>query len=228
MASDDEKALLERIFDVIALKISEFDHLQLKNYARTMIGVDLSLQIEKWIVENHLTQQNYSSEQLVKMFISFFLETYPIKKCADFFPDICQMWLDGCSFVEMHKCTSLPIANLEDICSKSISYELSFFVGSIIDIIEISDEDLVNPVSNLHLLQRKLKYGVKTETAASICEKIFNDRFLANLLADKIGHDAIEANSIVDVIQSHKDDILDILSAYPTYFSERVQWICKD
>ena len=32
----------------------------------------------------------------------------------------------------------------------------------------------------------------------------------------------------LDQQQSHKDDILDILSAYPTYFSERVQWICKD
>ena len=228
MANDDEKALLERIFDIIALKISEFDHFQLKNYARTMIGIDLSLQIEKWIAENHLTQQNYTNEQLVKMLISFFLETHTLKKEIGCFADICQMWLDGCSFVEMHECTSLPIADLEDICSKSISYELSFFVGNIIDIIEINDEDIVNPLPNLLLLQRRLKYGVKTETAVSVCEKIFNDRFLANLLADEIGHDAIEANSIVGVMKSHKEDILDILSAYPTYFFERVQWICKD
>ena len=228
MANDDEKALLERIFDVIALKISNFDYSQLKNYARTMIGIDLSLQIEKWIAENHLTQQNYTNEQLVEMIISFFQETHTLKKGTKCFADICQMWLDGCSFVGMYRSTSLSIADLEDICNKSISYELSFFVGSIIDIIEISDEDIVNPLPNLLRLQRRLKYGVKTETAVSICEKIFNDRFLANLLADEIGHDAIETNSIVGVIQSHKDDILDILSAYPTYFSERVQWICKD
>ena len=228
MANDDEKALLERIFDVIALKISDFDYSQLKNYARTMIGIDLSLQIEKWIAENHLTQQNYTNEQLVEMIISFFQETHTLKKGTKCFADICQMWLDGCSFVGMYRSTSLSIADLEDICNKSISYELSFFVGSIIDIIEISDEDIVNPLPNLLRLQRRLKYGVKTETAVSICEKIFNDRFLANLLADEIGHDAIETNSIVGVIQSHKDDILDILSAYPTYFSERVQWICKD
>ena len=228
MANDDEKVLLERIFDVIALKISDFDYSQLKNYARTMIGIDLSLQIEKWIAENHLTQQNYTNEQLVEMIISFFQETHTLKKGTKCFADICQMWLDGCSFVGMYESTSLPIADLEDICNKSISYELSFFVGSIIDIIEISDEDIVNPLPNLLRLQRRLKYGVKTETAVSICEKIFNDRFLANLLADEIGHDAIETNSIVGVIQSHKDDVLDILSAYPTYFSERVQWICKD
>ena len=228
MANDNEKALLERIFDVITSKISELEQSQIKNYARTMVGIKLSLQIEKWIAENHLTQQNYTDEQLVKMLISFFQETHTLKKEIDCFADICQMWLEGCSFVEMHERISLPIADLEDICSKFISYELSFFVGNVMDIIEINDEDLVNPLPNLLLLQRRLKYGVKTETAVSVCEKIFNDRFLANLLADEIGHDSIEANSIVGVIKSHKDDILDILSAYPTYFSERVQWICKD
>ena len=228
MANDDEKALLEEIFNIITLKTNKIDYSQIKNYARTMIGIDSLLQIEKWIAENHLTRQNYTNEQLVEMIISFFQETHTLKKGTKCFADICQMWLDGCSFVGMHESTSLPIADLEDICSKSISYELSFFVGSIIDIIEISDEDIVNPLPNLLRLQRRLKYGVKTETAVSICEKIFNDRFLANLLADEIGHDTIETNSIVGVIQSHKDDILDILSAYPTYFSERVQWICKD
>ena len=228
MANNNEKALLERIFDVITSQISGLEHSRIKNYARTMVGIKLSLQIEKWIAENHLTQQNYSNEQLVKMLISFFQETHTLKKGIDFFANICQMWLDGCSFVEIHERTSLPIADIEDICSKSISYELSFFVGNIVDIIEINDEDVVNPLPNLLLLQRRLKYGVKTETAVSICEKIFNDRFLANLLADEIGHDAIEANSIVNTIKLHKDDILDILSAYPTCFSERVQWICKD
>lgn len=228
MANDDEKALLEEIFNIITLKTNKIDYSQIKNYARTMIGIDSLLQIEKWIAENHLTRQNYTNEQLVEMIISFFQETHTLKKGTKCFADICQMWLDGCSFVEMYESTSLPIADLEDICNKSISYELSFFVGSIIDIIEISDEDIVNPLPNLLRLQRRLKYGVKTETAVSICEKIFNDRFLANLLADEIGHDTIETNSIVGVIQSHKDDILDILSAYPTYFSECVQWVSKD
>ena len=228
MANDDEKALLERIFDIIALKISKLGLSQLKNYARTMIGIDLSLQIEKWIAEKQLTQLNYTNEQLNEMIISFFQETHTIKKGATCFTDICQMCLDGCSFVEMHERISLSIANLEDICNKSISYELSFFVGNIIDIIEISGKDLVNPLPNLHLLQRRLKYGVKTEIAASICEKIFNDRFLANLLADEIGHDAIGTDGIVGVIQSHKDNILDILSTYPTYFSMRVKLMCND
>ena len=68
------------------------------------------------------------------MLISFFLETHSLKKGTDLFAGICQMWLKGCLFVEMHEHTSLPIPDIEDICSKSVSYELSFFVGNIIDV----------------------------------------------------------------------------------------------
>lgn len=228
MANHDEKALLEKMFDIIALKISEFEHAKVKNYARTMVGINLSLQIEKWICENCLAQQNYTDEQMVGMLIPFFLETHTLKKKTDFFMDICQMWLNGCSFIDMHECTSQSIADLEDICSKYVSYELSFFVGNIIDVIEIRNEDIVNPLPNLMLLQRRLKYGVKTETAVSVCEKIFNDRFLSNLIAEEIGHDAITTDKIVDVVKLHKDDVLEILSAYPTYFSERIKSVCKN
>ena len=228
MANDEEKDLLEKIFDVIALKISLLNHCRIKNYARTMVGIDLSLQIEEWINENHLTQQNYTDKQLVEMLISFFLKTHTIKKGINFFTDICQMWLDGCSFVEMSERTLVSIADVEDICSKSLSYELSFFVGNIIDVIEINDEDSVDPSPTLLLLQQRIKYGVKTETAVSICEKIFNDRFLANLLADEIGHDSIKIDKIKGAVKLHKENILKILSAYPTYFSERIKWMCND
>lgn len=228
MANDDEKALLERIFNVITSRISELEHFRIKNYARTTVGVSISLQIEKWAAENHLTQQIFSNEQLIKMLISFFLETHVLKKDTECFADICQMWLDGNSFVEIHESTSLPITDIEDICSKAISYELSFFVGNIIDIIEANDEDKVNPLPNLLLLQRRFKYGVKTETAVSVCEKVFNDRFLANLLAEEIGNNAIEVNNIVGTIKTHKDDILMLLSDYPAFFSERIKWVCKD
>ena len=228
MADDNEKALLEKIFDAIALKIGALNYSQIKKYAKSMVGIDLSLQIEKWISQNNLTQQNYTSEQMIALVVSFFQEIHVLKKGADSFADICQMWLDGCSFVEMNERTALLISDLEDICSKSISYELSFFVGSIIDIIETSEEDIVNPLPNLLLIQRKLKYGVRSETAVSICEKVFNDRILANLIADKIGNSALGTDMIIGALKIHKDVILGALSDYPAYFSERIKWICNE
>ena len=89
------------------------------------------------------------------------------------------------------------------------------------------DENRALLVSKLLLLQRKLKYGVCSETAISICEKVFNDRLLANSIAEQIGADSIDTNHIIVALKMYKEKILGFLSVYPTYFSVRINWICK-
>ena len=46
--------------------------------------------------------------------------------------------------------------------------------------------------------------------------------------AENDKYDQVLATLYADRCKKKVEDILDILSAYPTYFSERVQWICKD
>lgn len=152
-----------------------------------------------------------------------------IHKAIDEFNNICKMWLSCASFAEMSERTNASIADIEDVCSKTISYELSFFIGNIVDLIEVDDDkDTVDPYANLNLLQRKIKYGVNTETAVSICEKIFNDRYLASLLTAIIGHDAIGIDDIIKVVKHNRDNINSVLSDYPTYFADRVKFICGE
>lgn len=226
MATDDEKALLESIFNAITIKIGKLSPSQIENYARTMVGIDLSTEIENWIHENQLTQQQYTNEQLMEMLVSFFTTTHSIKKGSMCFEGLVQMWIDGRSFSEMNERVSLPIIDIEDICNKTISYELSFFIGSIIDVVESNEGEASKTLHSLLLLQRRTKYGVRTETAVSICEKVFNDRFLANLLSEKIGNNAIATDRIVRIFKKNKGEILDILFDYPTYFSDRVKNMC--
>lgn len=228
MANDHEKELLEQIFNVIALKISKLKPFQVQKYARTMIGIDLSLEIEKWVSDNQLIIQYCSVGQLFEMIVSFYTLTHSIRKGQSCFLDITKMWITGVSFNGMSEITSLPIMDLEDICSKYISYELSFFIGSFIDVIENNDEISSNVLLSMLLLQKRIKYGVKTETAVSICEKVFNDRYLADLLAEIIGNSAITTDLIVCIIKRHKDEILEILVDYPTFFSERIKGLCND
>ena len=165
------------------------------------------------------------------MLLSFFIDTHKIGKTEEYFPDICRMWLDGYSFIAMKKATGLLISDIESLCSKLISYEFSFFIGNIIDVIDDDDDDddenRALLVSKLLLLQRKLKYGVCSETAISICEKVFNDRLLANSIAEQIGAESIDTNHIIDALKMCKEKILGFLSVYPTYFSVRINWICK-
>ena len=73
----------------------------------------------------------------------------------------------------------LKVTDIEKQCGQSISFQLSFCIGNIIDYLE---DDGIN-VQGMMDLQKKVKYGVSSETSISICEKICNER----LIADKGG-----------------------------------------
>lgn len=228
MANDAEKTLLEKIFDVIAQKAKTVDRVKIKRYSKSMLGIDDALIIEAWLAETQFMEQQLSDSEIFEMLLSFFIDTHKIGKTEEYFPDICRMWLDGYSFIAMQKATGLLIPDIESLCSKLISYEFSFFIGNIIDVIDDDDdENRALLVSKLLLLQRKLKYGACSETAISICEKVFNDRLLANSIAEQIGAESIDTNHIIDALKMCKEKILGFLSVYPTYFSVRINWICK-
>lgn len=228
MANDAEKTLLEKIFDVIAQKAKTVDRVKIKRYSKSMLGIDDALIIEAWLAETQFMEQQLSDSEIFEMLLSFFIDTHKIGKTEEYFPDICRMWLDGYSFIAMKKATGLLISDIESLCSKLISYEFSFFIGNIIDVIDDDDdENRALLVSKLLLLQRKLKYGVCSETAISICEKVFNDRLLANSITEQIGAESIDTNHIIDALKMCKEKILGFLSVYPTYFSVRINWICK-
>lgn len=86
-------------------------------------------------------------------------------------------------------------------------------------------------------IEKKFKYGVEesdqthfeqcSETAISICEKVFNDRLLANSIASQIGVESIDTNHIIEALKTCKNSILKFLSVYPTYFSARINWLCR-
>ena len=173
MANDAEKTLLEKIFDVIAQKAKTVDRVKIKRYSKSMLGIDDALIIEAWLAETQFMEHQLSDSEIFEMLLSFFIDTHKIGKTEEYFPDICRMWLDGYSFIAMQKATGLLIPDIESLCSKLISYEFSFFIGNIIDVIDDDDdENRALLVSKLLLLQRKLKYGVCSETAISM-ESVF-------------------------------------------------------
>ena len=228
MADDAEKTLLEKIFDVIAQKAKTVDRVKIKRYSKSMLGINDALIIEAWLAETQFMEQQLLDSEIFEMLLSFFIDTHKIGKTEEYFPDICRMWLGGHSFIAMQKATGLSIPDIESLCSKFISYEFSFFIGNIIDVIDADDdESIALLVSKLLLLQRKLKYGVCSETAISICEKVFNDRLLANSIAEQIGAESIDTNHIIDALKVYKEKILGFLSVYPTFFSVRINRLCK-
>ena len=117
--------------------------------------------------------------------------------------------------------------DIDDVCNKSISYDLNFFIGNICDLITVDseDEESVNPYNTLNTIQKKIKYGVSTQTAISICEKVFNDRIIATKIAEVLKDEQIDADDIIQTLKFYKDEIREVLNEYPEYFMDRFNFV---
>ena len=77
----------------------------------------------------------------------------------------------------------------------------------------------------LNIMQKRVKYGVATKTAVSICETIFNDRVLATKLTNIIGDDNISSEKLLEDIKHNKKEIFSKFEQYPAYFEDRLKFL---
>lgn len=229
LASEKEKELLKKIFLAIEENVKKYPLERLYKYSQTMSSIELSTKIENWIIENDIVEKNYSEEELLEKVINFYLTLDRIEKYKNNFYYICQLWINGNTPFEISKKTGIDISEIDNCCSKKISYELSLFIGNICDLIFIDKDDKaqLEKAKKIMLLQKKIKYGVPTVTSISICEKIFNDRLLAIEMSELLENKDIKADMIVYMIRHNKEKILRLLNYYPKYFEEKLKFILK-
>ena len=179
--------------------------------------------IEAWIIKNQLTDKIFSESGLMDLVKCFFMETHTIRKCKDDFSAICNLWIEGKTPFEINTITDNDMNDIDDVCSKQISYELSFFIGNIRDLLAdntgLFKEELEEQLS---IIQKKVKYGVPSLTALSICEKVFNDRLLAVKISDVLEDDDISEDEIITSLQQRKENIEELLNDYPEFFWNRI------
>ena len=224
LASDEERSLLEQVFLKLSQTLQKFEVDQLKKYSYAMSSIEQSSQIEQWILETKLMETSLSENDLLEMVMELYRKLFDKSKCTEEFDDICKLWIEGKTPYYMSIATGCDISEVDDICNKKISYELNFFIGNICDLIIVDDEELqVDHRENLTILQKKVKYGVPSLTAISICEQLFNDRILSLKIANILSDDNIDGDRIVRAIEFCEDDILNLLSDYPQYFTDRLK-----
>ena len=76
-------------------------------------------------------------------------------------------------------------------------------------------------------MQNKIKYGVSSQTAISICEKIFNDRVLAESISKIVQSNTVDTDNILSVIKDYEDDVFTLLNKYPEYFNDRLNYLLR-
>lgn len=215
LATEEEKILLRQLFDAIESKI-EGQIGGIQKYAGTMIPMADADKIIEWIEGNSINTDKRTAKDLLDSIENLFGEVYPSLNLKKGFA---LSWIRGDSYEQMNKEYEIKIYDIEKLCQYNVSYQMSFLVGNIIDLVDV---ECVN-IDVLQLLQQALRYGVNTKTAISICEKIFNDRFLAKQMAVIIGNNGVSTDEIVSFVKSKKEEMISLLSSYPSYFVNVVE-----
>lgn len=226
LASDQEKNMLETIFEAIVKKINSLVGADVSRYTFSMSGVELSKKISGWLSVADITKMLKTEEDCLTEIITFYKETFNPGKYKEQFDYLCRLWINGVLPKQMSDLTGIQVCDIDDICNKKISYELNFLIGNICDML---DNDMSTEIERLkdmlNILQKRVKYGVATKTAVSICETIFNDRILATKLANIIGDDNISSEKLLEDIKHNKEEIFSKLEQYPAYFEDRLKFL---
>lgn len=226
LASDQEKNMLETIFDAIVKKINSLVGADVSRYTFSMSGVELSKKISGWLSVADITTMLKTGEDCLTKIITFYKETFNLGNYKEQFDYLCRLWINGVLPKQMSDLTGIQVFDIDDICNKKISYELNFLIGNICDMLDNNVSTEFERLKDmLNILQKRVKYGVATKTAVSICETIFNDRVLATELTNIIGDDNISSEKLLEDIKQNKEEIFSKLEKYPAYFEDRLKFL---
>ena len=215
IANDEERIALKNLFTAIELKVeSQIESVQ--KYSGVMVPMVDADRIIDWIAKNDINTEKKSAKELLELIETIYEETYPSLVLQNGFA---LSWIRGDSYEQMSKDFEIKVEEAERICNHNVSYQMSFLVGNILDLVNM---ECVN-VDALLLLQQALRYGVNTRTAVSICEKVFNDRVLAKKLAALIGNNGVSSEDIISVIRAKREKAIEVVSCYPSYFGSIIE-----
>ena len=229
LANDNEREMLLSIFHMTEEKVASLNTQQHIKYSAAMTSIECGKLIESWIADVDLVNHFYTESDFLCLLVGLYEKLYSKRIDANSFLNICQQWIQGTMPLDMLPLLpSKDIDQLLDICHKCISYEMSFLVGNIIDLLPRNDEDEANELySMLSLLQRKLKYGVPNLTSVSICESLFWDRFISKEMSRVISNENITSSELKYYLILNETEIRELLSEMPSYFTDRFSTVIK-
>lgn len=216
LANDEEKKRLSKLFEAMATDIySNID--RTNRYAFSMLSPPNIVLILDWISSCRLNNQKKTEDELIEQITGLYQSIYT---GTDISFSICRNWIKGKSYFEISQTTSLDLFKIEKICNYNLLYQFCFLVGNVIDCLEES----VN-TEMFMLLQKKIKYGVDSVTAISICEKVFNDRMLAKDITNILDDKHISNDEIIGFIKMKKEKVSDYLKDYPIFFQDKIKYL---
>lgn len=245
LADDEKREHIQKLFKLLAENISVniTDVNRRKAFGKTLYGVNDAIAIEEWVQNNAdelVAAQN--GDELLDLLWPLIVEHIHNKAFKKFdkkdaLKEITKKWISGTPFHELfrisekNKCKlgegkrprKVKIENIIDICEGGLAYDGTLLVGALCEFVEMLDlEGADDTINRLQFFQKRLKYGLPTETTIALYELGFSDRFISQDLALSLNLKATKKKDILKVLKGNKGRTNTLIEKYPMYFQERM------
>ncbi|TKB26482.1 DEAD/DEAH box helicase [Desulfopila sp. IMCC35006] len=245
LADDEKREQIQELFKLLAENISEniTDANRRKAFGKTLYGVNDAKAIEGWVQDNAdelIAAQNGDEViALIWPLITEHIHNRAFNKFdkKDILEEIAKKWISGTPFHELfriadkNKCKlgkgkrprKVKIENIIDICEGGLAYDGALLVSALCEFVEMLDrEGTGDPINRLQLFQKRLKYGLPTETTIALYELGFSDRVISQDLAASLNLAATQKKDLGKALKQDRDGANTVMEKYPSYFQERM------
>ncbi len=245
LADDQKKEHIRELFQLLAGNISAniTDPARRKIYGRTLYGIQDAQAIEGWVQTNADSLLTIVDEtdalDLAWPLLTRHINGGVFTKFdqPEVLKEIAHGWISGKPFSDLLKIIrkrkakmiwgtrrrEFKIDHVVDVCEGTLAYDGALVVGAVCEFIETLDQDGTGDLINrLQLFQKRLKYGLPTETTIALYELGFSDRVIAQDLATSLNLDATQKKDLVKALKKDRDGARAVMEKYPSYFQERM------
>ena len=248
LADDQKKEHIRELFQLLAGNISAniTDPARPKIYGRTLYGIQDAQAIEGWVQTNADSLLSIVDEtdalDLAWPLLTRHINSGVFTKFdkPEVLKEIANGWISGKPFSDLLKIIrkrkakmiwgtrrrEFKIDHVVDVCEGTLAYDGALVVGAVCEFIETLDQDGTGDLINrLQLFQKRLKYGLPTETTIALYELGFSDRVIAQDLAAALNLAATQKKDLVKALKKDRDGARAVMEKYPSYFQESMNKI---
>ena len=245
LADDQKKEHIRELFQLLAGNLSAniTDPARRKIYGRTLYGIQDAQAIEGWVQTNADSLLSIVDEtealDLAWPLLTRHINSGVFTKFdkPEVLKEIAHGWISGKPFRDLLEIIrkrkakmiwgtrrrEFKIDHVVDVCEGTLAYDGGLVVGAVCEFIETLDQDGTGELINrLQLFQKRLKYGLPTETTIALYELSFSDRVIAQDLDASLNLAATQKKDLVKALKQDRDGANAVMEKYPSYFQERM------
>ncbi|WP_140920021.1 DEAD/DEAH box helicase [Limnobaculum xujianqingii] len=245
LADEQKKEHIRELFQLLAGNISATitDPARRRIYGRTLYGIQEAQAIERWVQSNADNLLSIGDEtealNLVWPLLTRHINGGVFTKFdkPEVLKEIAYGWISGKPFSDLletiHKREAkmiwgtkrreFKIDHVVDVCEGTLAYDGALVVGAVCEFIETLDQDGTGELINrLQLFQKRLKYGLPTETTIVLYELGFSDRVISQDFAASLNLAATQKKYLVKALKQDRDGANAVMEKYPSYFQNRM------